>query len=160
VIPLLLRAFGRDFLRTLVTAALTLEPASGSPRDTLRLNGLKGQLDLEWRARPVHPWDRDLSGDRQAARFCDQTIADTERVIHRLFRDLPDVDTITLRVVEPGDSGGLLLAGTVFRHDVAGARVTASPRMRLWMWGVNCSVIGDRLEPLNGRTPNPLTVGE
>ena len=69
-------------------------------------------LDIEWRAREIHPWDRGLlSPPQRAAAFVEQSLFDTEAAIHRLFAASPQVDFITLRVFEP-DSARVIISGT------------------------------------------------
>jgi hypothetical protein len=123
-------------LRRMVTRALALTPRGFVPDDVLILNELSARLRLEWRTRDLHPWDRDLPESRRAERFRDQTLSDTDAAIERLFRILPEMDVIAIRVREPRAPNRLILAGTVTREDLVATRALSSPGMRLKMMGV------------------------
>jgi len=50
--------------------------------DGLKLDGVSSHLEIRWRAREIHPWDRDLlRGGRKQAAFAEQALADTEAAI-------------------------------------------------------------------------------
>src|SRR5471030_1222940 len=83
-------------------------------RDGLRLNRICNRLEIQWRARDIHPWDRSLPLESSAAALVEQTLADTEAAIARLFEALPQVDVIDLTVLGPA-SETTVLAGTVHR---------------------------------------------
>jgi hypothetical protein len=55
----LIASFWHGGIQPLVLKALKLKPRGGIANDVLVLNRVSGQLQLEWRARDVHPWDRD-----------------------------------------------------------------------------------------------------
>src|SRR5262249_6297608 len=114
-------------LRRLVTKALALTPRGFVPRDVLRLTSLSGQLQVEWQTRDIHPWDRILPAARQAVMFREQTLHDTDAAVVRLFRMLPEIDVMDVRVLEPHFPDRLLLAGTVGREDVIAAQSLSSP---------------------------------
>src|ERR1017187_4379453 len=83
-------------------------------RDEVRSDGLKrkklnNRLEIEWCARDIHPWDRHEPPDERACLFVRQCLADTDAAITRLFRELPQVDTIALTVLEP-HSGSVIMA--------------------------------------------------
>jgi hypothetical protein len=93
-------------------------------------------VEIRWRARGIHPWDRHLSPDARHSRFIEQAASDTEAAIARLLATLPEVDVIDLWVTEP-ESGATMLSGTVHRSDFQNARPSPSVRMRLAEMGVN-----------------------
>ena len=121
--------------------ALALTPRGFVRRDVLVLEEVSARLKLEWRTRDLHPWDRGLSLERRTARFRDQALCDTDTAIVRCFGLLPEVEEIDVRVLAPGSSDTVILAGTVARGDVAAVRGIASPRMRLELMGVR--YVGD-----------------
>ena len=127
-------------LRQLVARALRLPPRGGLGGDTLRLRHVSGRLEVEWQARDVHPWDRSLPVERQAQCFTDQTFTDADRAIKRLFELMPELDAITVRVLAPGNGRRPVLAGTVTRTDLDASPSSSSPRMRLWMLGLQYEV--------------------
>jgi hypothetical protein len=114
--------------------------------DGLKLRKLSTQLEIEWQARDVHPWDRDDPPDTKALRLVRQSLADTEAAIARLFQTLPQVDVIALTVLEH-DSERLIMAGTVHRSE-AEPDAELSAGMRLWHRGVKYHSDGWVFEPL------------
>jgi hypothetical protein len=75
-------------VRQIVRRALALRPRGAIANDVLNLNSLilSGHcLKLEWRARDIHPWDRDLPLAEQAELFCEQALQDTDVALIRLF---------------------------------------------------------------------------
>jgi hypothetical protein len=136
-------------LRRMISKALALTPRGFVPNDVLIVGDLSARLRLEWRTRDLHPWDRDLPPSRRAQRFRDQTLVDTDAAIERLFRILPEMDSVDIRVLEPDAPNRLLLAGTVAREDLLATRAIASPGMRLRMMGIRCDTRHGRLEPLS-----------
>ena len=110
--------------------------------DGLRLNRLRNRLELQWRARDVHPWDRTLSAERRAKAFLDQATADTEAVIERAFESMPQVDVIDLAVIDPA-SEVTIISGAVDRSVWAGMRSLRSARMRLMELGVRYCIPDD-----------------
>jgi hypothetical protein len=144
----LLGRVAQTLFRRAVLMALALSPRGFVSNDRLRLCTLSARLRLEWQTRDVHPWDDDLPGDRQATRFCEQTLLDTETALVQCFEMLPQIEAIDLRVLEPREPNRLLLAGTVERGDVMTALALSSPAMRLRMLGVQCQIRDGRLEPI------------
>src|SRR5262249_35483417 len=116
--------------------------------DGLRLSKLSSRLEICWRARDIHPWDRDRPLERRAALFVEQSRADTEGVISRLFESLPQLDVIDLAVLEP-ESEETMLAGTVLRSAWMNSRRLLSVQMRLRELGVDYRLAGSRFEPLD-----------
>ena len=84
-----------------VDEALSLNRTEVRP-DGLRPEDISLRLAISWRARNLHPWDRDLVGDRRALRLVEQTFSDTEAALERLFVLLPEIDVIDLRVFGGG----------------------------------------------------------
>ncbi len=109
--------------------------------DGLQVNKVSNRLEIHWQARDIHHWDRDLPVERRAAAFVEQTLADTEAAISKLFDAMPQVDVIDLTVLDPS-SDTPMLAGTVHRSVVAGSRRLLSVRMRLRELGVNYRLSG------------------
>jgi hypothetical protein len=145
---LILRILGGGSLRKVIVRALAFTKSRVGD-DTLRLNRLTGRLQLEWRARDVHPWDRDSGPQRQAELFCEQTISDTDVAIVRLFEMLPEIEAIAVRVVEPQAAKRVILSGTVARADIFGSQLPSSARMRLKMLGIRYHIVDRHLEPLD-----------
>jgi len=123
--------------------ALALHERNEVRRDGLTLRKTSNQLDIEWRARSIHPWDRDrlCSPEEKERLFNEQCFSDTEAAIRRLFSALPVIDEIRFRVVKP-DSDDELLAGLVVRPSLSQVTTGASPRGRLRQMGINVCVIG------------------
>jgi hypothetical protein len=102
------------------------------------VKGISTQLQVEWCARDVHPWDRDLPANRRNELFLEQCRHDTLVAVQRLFERLGEVDVIEIRVVEPQPSARTLLAGTVSRHDLTAVTTRhRSSRMRLKLIGIH-----------------------
>jgi len=126
-----------------VERALGLHLRGEVRRDGLKLNHFQNRLEIEWRARDVHPWDRDLPPERRLLLFVEQLLADTEAAISRLFDALPAVDVIDLRVLNP-DSETAIIEGTVFRSALNRNRHLLSVKMRLMEMGISYRLIGSR----------------
>ncbi|HUK37265.1 MAG TPA: hypothetical protein VLV86_25290 [Vicinamibacterales bacterium] len=121
-----------------VRRALELHRRGEVRPDGLEASKMCTRLDIQWRARDVHPWDRDLSQARRARLFLDQSVADTEAAVRRLFAGLPHVDRIDVSVLGPGDA--VLITGTVQRSSLAESEGFISPRMRLQELGLTCHI--------------------
>jgi hypothetical protein len=139
-------------LHRIARKALKLSPRGCGCNDVLLLSKLSKvsdqELQLEWLARDVHPWDRDLPAPQQAELFCQQALQDTEAAILRLFRMLPDIAQVNFRVLDPHASNRVILAGNVERGEIPWARRLESIRIRLLMMGVRFLMAGGHLEPL------------
>jgi len=129
--------------RARIQDALALYTRNEVRRDGLILTNVVHQLDIEWRARDIHPWDRERGCPPEVEErlFNEQCFSDTEAAICRLFSALPVVDEIQFRVVRP-DSDDELLAGRVARLSLSQVSAGASPRGRLRQMGINVCVIG------------------
>ena len=137
----------RRGIRSLVNRSLTLRPRGGVVNDRLVLHKLSGQLQLEWHARPIHPWDRDLPPCRQVEAYFEQAVADTDFAIRRMFQRLPEIDVIEIRVLDTQDPTKIMLAGVVTREDALAADLSYSPKMRLKMMGIQyAKIVGPCLE--------------
>ncbi len=126
---------GQGWHRRRVELALELERRGEARKDGLQLEKMQNRLEIQWRARGIHPWDRHLPGDARKSRFMEQAASDTEAAIARLLATLPEVDLIDLSVTDP-ESGATILSGTVHRSDFQNARPSPSVRMRLLEMGV------------------------
>jgi hypothetical protein len=137
----------RRGIRSLVNRSLALRPRGGVVKDRLVLQKLSGQLQLEWHARAVHPWDRDLPPCRQVEAYFEQAVADTDLAIRRIFQRLPEIDVIEIRVLDAQDPTRIILAGVVTREDALAADLLYSPKMRLKMMGIQyAKIMGPCLE--------------
>ena len=122
-------------------------------RGEVRRDGLEGvnlttQLQIEWRARDIHPWDRGLlSPAQRAAAFVEQSLADTEAAVRRLFDALPQVDVIALRVLDR-TSDTVIISGTVSRPAASARDESLSIGMRLLYLGLTYHSAGSQFEPL------------
>ena len=141
------RLLQRSFHRLrLMAYRRRVEQALGG--DRLRLKSVWNRLEIEWRARDLHPWDRDLAREKQAQIFVNQCLSDTEEAILTLFAALPQVDVLELKVTAP-ESEAVLLAGTVPRSAVdEEERRPLSVKMRLDAMGVRYREIDRYLEGL------------
>jgi hypothetical protein len=132
--------------RWAVERALALHSRGEARRDGLKLTKLTNRLEIEWRARDVHPWDRDDPPERRALRYVRQSLSDTEAAIERLFQNLPQLDVISVTVLEH-DSDTVIMTGTVYRGEPEPA-AELSAGMRLWKRGVKYHSDGWVFEPL------------
>ncbi|PYT20060.1 MAG: hypothetical protein DMG57_43415 [Acidobacteria bacterium] len=124
-----------------IDRSLALHLRGEARSDGLSLIRVRNRLEVRWRARDIHPWDAQASNKAQL--FGEQLLADTEAVILRLFKALPQVDVIDLKVVVP-TSDAVIMSGVVHRSDLDTVRRLMSIRMRLqqmgvssWMWGTD-----------------------
>jgi hypothetical protein len=135
-----------DLIKHRVNRALVLRPRGGVAKDILLLKQLFVHLRVEWFARDVHPWDRDLPQGRQSELFTQQCLEDVDAAIPRLFKELPEIDEIEIRVLDR-ESNAQIITGVINREN---ARVSAglSLGMRLNALGVNYRRSNFRLEPI------------
>jgi hypothetical protein len=125
-----------DHYRRRIEQALELHRRGGARKDGLQLGNLQHRLEILWRARETHPWDRHLPQAVRLARFIEQALVDTEAALARLFKALPEVDVIVLCVTDPSTEA-TVLSGTVTRSDFQSMRPSPSVRMRLSQIGVS-----------------------
>jgi hypothetical protein len=135
------------WLRNSIERALAINRQQVRP-DGLQIATTSFRCAISWRARDVHPWDCDLTGERRALRLMEQTLSDTEAALEGLFATLPEVDEIDMRVLEGGAGKcGTLMSGSISRGDFEKCH-PASTAMRLRLVGVKYNLIGSRFEPL------------
>jgi hypothetical protein len=130
-----------------VIRALAPTPRGAVPNDVLAINSLAVGLHVEWFARDVHPWDRDLSEKRKAELFTQQCLEDVDTAIPRLFEQLPEMDVLEIGVLERV-SKSKIIAGVVRRCDLD-AQVGSSLGMRLKTIGINYRRAELGLEPIS-----------
>jgi hypothetical protein len=118
-----------------IRRALALQSRGAVRNDGLTPMNSTHQLLIEWRARGVHPWDADCTSEEAELLFKEQSIADLDAGLTRLFAELSWIDEIRFRVFPP-DSDELLFEGTVARPSVIDARKDVCARKRLWRMGV------------------------
>jgi hypothetical protein len=138
--------FARRRFARRVKWALALSSRGEVRADGLSLVRARIRLVIEWKARDVHPWDRDLTVPRAAERFVEQCFEDLDATIGRLFRTLPELDEIELMVTErPSEKP--IIKGTVTREDATSTSIP-SLRMKLKSLGVIYQLRGSYFEPL------------
>jgi hypothetical protein len=115
--------------------------------DGLSLSHFRNRLQIEWRARDIHPWDRGLSQSRVTELFAKQCLDDTGTAIDRLFSELPEIEFIEFTVLDPKSSAPIL-RGSVDRNE---ANVTndVSPGMKLKKLGASYRLTNWHFEPLS-----------
>ena len=118
-----------------IRRALALQPRGAIRNDGLTQMNSTHQLLIEWRARKVHPWDADCTSEEAELLFKEQSIADLDAGITRLFAELSWIDEIRFRVFPP-DSEELLFEGTVERPSLSDIKRDVYARKRLWRMGV------------------------
>ncbi len=152
---LLRRFFGaneRLRYRRNIEAALALNRRGEVRRDGLSLKNACIRLEIEWVARDIHPWDRDLPPEEKATLFVEQCLSDTEATLHRLFERLASINIVELRVLAPSREHAVI-AGTVLRSELDQLR-GPSPGIRLKQLGLSYRLAGNRFELLEaGRIP-------
>jgi hypothetical protein len=107
-----------------IKRALALHLRGEARKDGLKVDNVSSRLEIRWRARDIHPWDRHLARYEREVMFAEQALTDTEAAVGRLFEKLPEIDVIELSVLEP-TSETLIAAGTVHRSDLN----TVRPRL-------------------------------
>ena len=148
VLEAILRQLGHYLYKRNIEGALALYLRGEVRRDGLTPITVATHLEIEWRARDIHPWDRDLlSAAERAASFVDQTLHDTEAAICQLFTALPPLNGIRLRVLDR-TSGNVILSGSVSRPDFAARDERLSIGMRLLYMGVTHHSEGTLFEPI------------
>lgn len=131
-----------------LAAALALHRRAEVRPDGLSMIDYSVELKVSWRARDIHPWDRDLSEERIAPRLVDQTMHDAEDAIERIFKAFPEAGTLDLKVLmkEP-DCNQVIMAGRVMRSEL-GRFASVSIAMRLRMLGINYHLVDHRFETI------------
>ena len=142
-----------------VARTLRLDPRGGIRGDRLHVTSVSGQLEVEWQARDLHPWDRRLPFDCQNEVFVEQTLADTERALAKLFGAFPEI-AVSIRVLAPGGSQRIIVTGTALRADLVAASSIHSRRMRLATLGLHFDpVASTRCRPPAELDPAPSSTG-
>jgi hypothetical protein len=139
-------ALARKRLRRRVLRALALNRRGEARRDTLSLNRSEHRLQIEWRAREVHPWDRDVPEPRLAQLFAVQCLDDASAALERLFSQMPELDVIEFSVRHP-ISSMLIMSGCVARADTRTVKAHTSG-MRLKQLGVTYRLCNWQFQPL------------
>jgi hypothetical protein len=139
-------AFARRRLRRRVSKALALNNRGEARSDGLSLTHFQNRLEIEWRARQVHPWNRDLPPAVVAQLFAEQCFKDADAALIRLLAKLPQIDVIQFRMLDPS-SDAPIIAGTVTRNESMKVRASSSG-MRLKHLGVTYRLQNWRFEPL------------
>jgi hypothetical protein len=135
-------------LRSALADALTLQRRGEVRSDGLSSFSFSISLCVSWRARDVHPWDRDMPEDRKAPRLVEQTLHDTEDAIERIFLTFPEANTLEVNVLEKDPaSAGVIVSGIVLRSEL-GRCSSTSIGMRLKMLGINYRLANEHFEPL------------
>jgi len=134
--------------RRRIEHALALNLRGEVRNDGLKLNKVRNRLEIQWRAREIHPWDRDLPPEKRLPLFVEQSLTDTEAAICRLFEALSQVDVIDLMVLEPF-SENAIMAGTIYRSLLNRPRQLLSVRMRLRELGIRDHLAGYRFESMD-----------
>ena len=138
--------YSRWRLRRRVKKALALNRRGEVRADALVPTHLENRLTIDWCARDVHPWDRDLRPDDIARLFAQQCLEDVSAAIDRLFLELPEIDLVDFRVSE-SDSLSSILYGSVTRS-AAEAVEAKSVVMKLKQLGVTFRLVNRNLEHL------------
>lgn len=115
--------------------ALALHTRGEARPDGLQITAARTTLRVEWLAREIHPWDRDLPADEAERRFSEQCLDDADAAIARLFSEIPVLQSIEV-CVRRSESGPPLLEGTVDRTELCGYR-HLSVAMRLRSMGLS-----------------------
>jgi hypothetical protein len=148
VLETVLRKLCRYRYNRSIKRALALHLRGEVRRDGLYAARVTTHLDIEWRARDIHPWDRSLLAPPQkAAAFVEQSLADTEAAILGLFAALPQVDVVTLRVLDRA-SEHAIISGTVTRPVTSVLDERLSVGMRLRYLGLTYYSAGSLFEAL------------
>ena len=124
----------RDVLADHVQRAMAVPRRGGVAHDALQIHALSARIQVEWMARPVHPWDLDLSTEEQSELFAEQCLQDVDQAVARLFEQLNAVDELDVCVLHP-ESSARILGGVVRRTDFLAAK-RLSRQMRLKMAGL------------------------
>ena len=135
------------FCRRMVKALALNKRPREVRTDGLSLSQFRNRLQIEWRARDVHPWDRGLPQSRVMELFAKQCLDDTGAAIERLFAELPEIEFIDFTVIDPKSSAPIL-QGSVDRSE-ANMVNDVSPGMKLKKFGARYRLTNWCFEPLN-----------
>ena len=118
-----------------VERALSLNQRGEVRSDGLQLTSAKLTLRIDWLAREIHPWDRNLPAQQAERLLTQQCLDDADAAITRLFAEIPVLDTIEL-CVRRDISRPPILRGTIHRDSLRGNHY-ASTGMRLRAIGLS-----------------------
>jgi hypothetical protein len=118
-----------------VERALSLNQRGEVRSDGLQLTSAKLTLRIDWLARQIHPWDRNLPAQQAERLLTQQCLDDADAAIARLFAEIPVLDTIELRV-RRDISRPPILCGTIHRDSLR-ASDYPSTSMRLKAIGLS-----------------------
>jgi hypothetical protein len=118
--------------------------------DGLQLLSASHRIEIEWRARDVHPWDRADPESEKAVAFVAQCLTDTEAAIMRLFKVFPHVNVLQVRVLAL-NSDQVIVEGTVLRSSLLTVTPEVSIGMRLRTLGMTYHSAGSEFESLESR---------
>ena len=119
-----------------IADALALHRRNEGRSDGLVLINAFNRLEISWEARGEHPWDENLPPLARETEFAEQALEDTEAAVIRIFKRLPEIDVLEIRVLAP-QTGELLATGTIPRAAINTEGNNArSVRMRLGELGI------------------------
>ncbi len=123
--------------RRAVLDALALHRRGEARSDGLTLVSACESIEICWRARAAHPWDRHPDAGEHASAFSAQALEDTEAALLRLFEAMPGAESIEFKVLDR-DCDLPIIEGRVSRGDFQ--ETISSPiqsvRMRLKHLGI------------------------
>ena len=146
IVETLLQRLEKTIHRHNIEWALALHRRGEVRPDGLKATRVSNHLEIAWMARNVHPWDRGQNWD-SGFLFVEQSLADTDAAITRLFEALPHVDVIMLQILHPS-SEAAIIAGTVYRSAASVVDRSVPIGMRLKRLGLRFRSAGVSLEPL------------
>jgi hypothetical protein len=158
ILEALLRKLDAHRYKRNIERALALNRRGEARRDGLNPASARTRLEIEWRARDIHPWDSGRTPPAQrAAVFLQQALHDTEAALYRLFETLPHVDEISLRVFHH-TSQHVIISGTVPRPASVARDEKLSIGMRLIYLGLTYQPSDSFVESLEEDTQSAPAV--
>lgn len=139
------RIYSEKIFFAKIHRALALHLRGEARSDGLRLTAARTVLQLEWLARDLHPWDRDLPSARAHREFSAQCFDDTNAAISRLFNEIPVLDAIEVCIRREAAQSPLV-SGTVEREDFERNDRSPAP-MKLRRFGLKFRMNNEGLEP-------------
>jgi hypothetical protein len=114
---------------------------SRAPLTLLRVELRGDYAECDWIARPIDQWDADLKPNVGKRNASTQALRDALRVRDFMFWSFPDLHMASVRVYRRSTGGplGLIIAGTIKRHDQVPAGVRSLP-MRGKLLGLQFSL--------------------
>jgi hypothetical protein len=135
-------------VRRVLDRALALHRRREVRSDGLVLVNYAMKLSVSWRAREIHPWDRNMPEEKIAPRLVAQTMHDAEDAVERIFEAFPEADVLDLNILEcDPDSNQVIMSGVVMRSDLR-RFAAASIGMRLRMLGINYRLVNQHFETI------------